>query len=488
MFKNLILFLLIGVFMVGVIYAQGDFESTLTQKLDGAIQMSLEKNRIPGLAVAALQNGEVVYSRGFGQKGKRGGEEITEDTPFYIGSISKSFTALAIMQLVEAGQIELDKPVREYLPFFQVDQAGFQGEITVRHLLHHRSGLTESEYIADLPGDMTIAAGVRDLNGMKLSGNPGENFSYFNPNYNILGLIIEEVSGQSYEDYLTENILQPLDMGNTYLYQEEIEEVVVSGHGAVFSFPVQREEQFKRYDLPSGYIVSTANDMAKFLLYQQHGEYNGRQLLSSAGHKLMHTPGGGGLTGYGMGWKMGEKFGYRIVEHGGSLYNYSSNLAILPDEDVGVIILLNQNHFVYSIISNNQIVDNILRVLLQPEMPLADLNVLPLGNIFLISAFIAGLILIKELYQLFHLKKWEIKMSQKSRFSLYFNIILEFLGPVFFLVGVPLIFKNVFGRALTLEPAFKLMPGVLTWIILISIISLLRGILKILRITSTRGN
>ncbi|MFN2341007.1 MAG: serine hydrolase domain-containing protein, partial [Halanaerobium sp.] len=263
--------------------------SSLNSKFNEIIQQSIEKNRIPGLAISAVKNGEIVYSRGFNGSWSDSKKEITSETPFYIGSISKSFTALAIMQLVEAGQIDLDSPVQNYLNDFRVDMAGFKEIITVRQLLHHQSGLTEEEYFNDLPDDLSIEAGVEDLYGMSLSHNPGTSFSYFNPNYNMLGLIIEEVSGQSYKNYLSENILRPLEMNNTYLSDEGAAKVI-SGHGAVFSIPVEREEKYKNYALPAGYIISTVDDMANYLLYQLSGEFKGRQLLSADYFNAMHIP------------------------------------------------------------------------------------------------------------------------------------------------------------------------------------------------------
>ncbi|MGM0414847.1 MAG: serine hydrolase domain-containing protein, partial [Bacillota bacterium] len=435
----------------------------------------------PGLAVSAVKDGEVVYSHGFTGSWSRSDQAITPDTPFYIGSISKSFTALAIMQLVEAGLIDLDNTVQTYIPDFQVDNAGFEEMITVRHLLHHRSGLTEEEYFNDLPGDLSIEAGVKDLYGMKLRHNPGERFSYFNPNYNVLGFIIEKVSGQNYETYLSENILQPLEMSNTYLSEEGAARVV-SGHGSVFSIPVKREEEFKAYSLPSGYIVSTASDMANYVLYQLSGEFNGRQLLSDDYFDALHIPYGGGEKGYGMGWNRGTKFGQTLVEHGGSLFNYSANLAYLPDSDLGVILLINQNHFIYSIISNNQLVDNILQVLLNPEISSANLGVIPLGNIFLVIAIIATITIFKEIYELISLGKWEQKMRSRSRFKIYVNISLDFLIPFLLLIGIPVIIMNTFDRVLSFSTAFNLMPGVLSWLIIVSSFSLLRGALKIFKL------
>jgi len=482
-----IIILLVFIFLLTILFrVYAEDRATLNTKLDKVIKLSIDKNRIPGLAVSAVKNGEVVYSSGFNGFLSKSEKNITIDTPFYIGSISKSFTALAIMKLVEAGKIDLDNPVQDYISNFQIDNSGFEGIITVRHLLHHRSGLTEKEYFKDLPDSISIDAGVKDLYGMKLSHNPGEQFSYFNPNYNILGFIIEKVSGQSYETYLSENILKPLEMNNTYLKSEDASKVV-TGHGAVFSIPVKREEEFKTYSLPSGYIISTVSDMTNYLLYHLSGEYKGRKLLSKEYFNALHIPYNNKERGYGMGWNKGVKFNQPIVEHGGSLFNYSSNMAFLPESQTGLVLLINQNHFIYSIISNNQIVDNILKVLLNPQIDISEINVIPLGNIFIFLAIVALLTIIKEIYQLLNLNKWLSKIKSKSKIYLFFNIALEFLIPAFLLIGIPMIFTIMFNRALSPGPAFQLMPGVSSWVIIVSILSIIRGTLKIYKIYNNKN-
>jgi hypothetical protein len=231
--------------------------------------------------------------------------------------------------------------------------------------------------------------------------------------------------------------------------------------------------------MPSGYIVSTASDMANYLLYQLSGEFNGHELLSEEHFNALHTPFDSKETGYAMGWNKGVKFNQTVVEHGGSLYNYSANLVFLPDSETGLVLLINQNHFIYSIFSNNQLVDNMLQVLLNPQISTAEIKVIPLGNIFLFLALLALLTIFKEIYQIFNLDKWQKKMNSKSMLYLYINIAMEFLIPVFLLIGIPMIISTIFDRALSPVPAFQLMPGVSSWLIIVSILSIFRGSLKI---------
>ncbi|MGM0410583.1 MAG: serine hydrolase domain-containing protein [Bacillota bacterium] len=483
--KKFFIWIIVILFIFSVItlsqkcYSNKADTDDISKKIDIVVNKAIEKNRIPGIAVSAVKDGEIIYSKGFEKSDGFNDREITADTPLFIGSISKSFTSLAIMQLVEEGKLNLDDPINKYLDFFEVDKGSYNGEITLRHLLHHKSGMSEKEYMAFLDGDLSIEEGVKDLMGMKLGYGPGEEFNYFNPNYNILGLIIETVSDMSYEDYIRKNILTPLEMNNTYLSKEIVEEKVPTGHLAFFSFPLKKEGKFEKHSLPSGYIVSTANDMAKYLIFQQTGEYKGRKLLSEGNIKEMQSPDNNKEFGYAMGWNIGEKFGYKIIEHGGSLYTYSANMAMIPEKNIGVILLINQNHFVYNIISNNQLVDNILKVLINPGLNTAEINFIPLGAIFLILAIIAILTIVKDLYHLFNLKKWKKKMKNKSKLSLYINISLDFIIPLFLIFGIPLVFINIFNRGFAFLPAFYLMPGIVSWVLISSSLSLIKGILKI---------
>jgi len=454
----------------------------ISKKIDLVVNKAVEKNRIAGIVVSAVKDGEIIYSKGFERSDGFNDREITADTSLYIGSISKSFTSLAIMQLVETDKINLDDPVKKYLSFFAVNKGNFEGEITLRHLLHHRSGMSEEEYMSFLPEELSIEEGVKDLQGMKLSYGPGEKFNYFNPNYNILGLIIEKVSGMSYENYIRSNILKPLEMNNTYLSKEIVEEKVPTGHLAFFSWPVKKEGKFERHSLPSGYIISTANDMAKYLIFQERGEYNGKSILTDNNISKMHSPWNNNESGYAMGWNVGEKFNKKMIEHGGSLYTYSANMSMLPQEEIGVVLLINQNHFIYNIISNNQLRDNILKVMVEPELEIEEIDFIPLGKIFLILVIIAFATVIKGIYQLFNLQKWKSKMQNKSKLKLYINISLDFIIPLFLLFGIPFIFIKVFNRGFALLPAFYLMPGIVSWAIISSFLSITKGVLKILKI------
>jgi CubicO group peptidase (beta-lactamase class C family) len=187
--------------------------------IDRYVEKEMEATRLPGLALAIVKDDRIVHMRGFGEA-DFSGHAVTPQTPFVIGSTAKSFTALAIMQLVEEGKVELDAPVRRYIPWFTLADEEASSRITVRHLLSQTSGLpTEIGTVYLLREDLTSEAlekEVRALKTMELERPPGSSFEYNNMNYSVLGLIVQEVSGKSYERYIEEHIFVPLKMENSF--------------------------------------------------------------------------------------------------------------------------------------------------------------------------------------------------------------------------------------------------------------------------------
>jgi len=193
--------------------------STEFVPIDNYVSARLHDLRIPGAALGIVKDGEVVHLQTFGSASKDEGA-VTVTTPFKIGSMSKSFTALAVMQLVEAGKIQLDAPVQQYLPEFRVADPEASKRITVRHLLNQVSGIPTSagmNYVFRTDtGEDALEREVARSKNVKLTHEPGTTFQYSNRNYTTLGLLIKVVSGQSYEDYVQAHVLQPLGMQQSF--------------------------------------------------------------------------------------------------------------------------------------------------------------------------------------------------------------------------------------------------------------------------------
>jgi CubicO group peptidase (beta-lactamase class C family) len=204
-------------------------QSDTFEEIDTHIERQKDRLNIPGVALAIVEGDKIVHLRGFGQA-RPGGEEPTPHTPFIIGSLTKSFTALAVMQLVEDGKVELDAPVERYLPWFRVADPQASVQITVRHLLNQTSGLPQLSglrLLADFDDSPDASERqARALSTLELTRPVGSKFEYSNMNYNLLGLIIEAASGESYEDYIQNHIFAPLQMTHSYTSRPEAKQTV----------------------------------------------------------------------------------------------------------------------------------------------------------------------------------------------------------------------------------------------------------------------
>ena len=313
------------------------------------IASQLRVSQVPGLAVGIVRRDRIVYLRGFGTTTGRG---ITPQTPFLIGSLSKSFTALAVMQLVEAGQLDLDAPIYQYLPWFRLGDVEASRTITVRQLLNQTSGLPTSAGFFTPDAD--------SLGKTELAHPVGQVYQYCNLNYQILGLLIEAVTGQTYAAYVQEHLLDPLQMRSTYLtYDDAVGHGLVRGHQYIFGLPVSvSTPHYDSRNVAAGYIASSAEDMCHYLIaHLQGGVYHEHQIITPASLALMHQPRGDINSRYAMGWIAGEWNGLKSIRHTGLNEDFSSNMNILPEKGYGIIILANVNSFTL----HNDLMDGIIR-------------------------------------------------------------------------------------------------------------------------------
>ncbi len=313
----------------------------------------MARSRIPGVAIAIVSKDSVIYSRGFGTDGF--GKNVTEHTGFVLGSMSKSITALAVMQLVERGDVALDAPVQNYLPWFRVAEANADANpasrITVRQLLLHTSGIPGNAPRAT-GASRTLTDQVRALADVTLHNAPGSTHEYASPNYVVLGAVLEAVTGRSFAEYVQQSIFTPLGMRDSRTEPRPAlrdgtvpgADGMSSGHIYVFGFPVARTLPHENDRLPTASLISSAADMGVFLLAQMRGA-DGRDsggVLSAAGFTQMHR-GGAAAEGfsYAFGWRDGQLANTRAVHHGGIVPNFRGKLVMLPDVGVGVVVLTN---------------------------------------------------------------------------------------------------------------------------------------------------
>lgn len=314
--------------------------------IDAYVATLLQEARVPGAALGIVQGSRVLHLSGFGVAGPAG-QPVTPQTPFIIGSTTKAFTALAVMQLAEAGKIDLDAPVQRYLPWFRVADESASARIAVRHLLNQTSGIPQGAGLAPLAGDGTgtVEGHVRALSAVTLNRAPGVAFEYSNANYLALGLIVEAASGQPYEQYMREHVFAPLAMRNSYTSQAEAQaRGMATGYHWWFGLTFPANMPYLQDALPAGYLIASAEDMAHFLIANlDEGRYEGAALLSPSGIAELHQPPDvpGGASPYAMGWAVETATGTTLLTHEGSAADFSSAMALVPGEGWGVVLLTN---------------------------------------------------------------------------------------------------------------------------------------------------
>ncbi len=339
-------------------------------ELEAYLNELVESETPPGLSVTVVKNGEQVYSNAFGYADLPNGVEATPETVYHWWSMTKVPTAVSILQLAEQGKLSLDDPVIDHLPFFQVEYPTADSEvITIRHLLNHTSGLPDM--IPDLFGmvhteDMTmnqtaiLKAQLPQFN--KLKFEPGTDAEYTNHAYLVLGAIIEAVSGQSYESYIRENVLQPLGMASTdFIYRDEMTVHEATGsHPLVSIFTpmlpllldmdalvrerIGTQYWFERVYIdvtPSTGLIGSTPDVAKLMADLLREE---PQLLFAASIAAMQ-PSGDQPGERPLGWaQFGEDNGRSWVQHRGGGPGFATVMRLYPEENLGVVIMANNTN------------------------------------------------------------------------------------------------------------------------------------------------
>lgn len=327
-------------------------QSTLQKSLEPVIERVMRENAIPGLAVGIVRNGQVIYAKGFGTAKPGAKQTITAKSVFNLASITKLFTAAAVMQLVERGKINLDDRVTEYLAYFKLKDARYK-QITVRHLLDHTSGLgfieeNPFERKADYdPG--ALERHIRALENLTLDSAPGEKYEYSNEGFDILGDIIAKVSKSTYEDYIERNILEPLKMKNSsVLVSRQIPPRYFSDEQGKLN--ANEKVPFNRAFAPSSALASNVDDMNRWMLASlNRGGLEGKRILQPASYDAMwklpvkaegakEFPVGGRMRG---GWFRWNYKNHQIVGHGGAELGFNSFLALAPKNSIGVVVVGN---------------------------------------------------------------------------------------------------------------------------------------------------
>ncbi len=442
--------------------------------IDRYFQTQVTANHIPGLAVALVKDDQVLMLRGYGEAQPR--QPVTPQTQFYIGSLTKSFTALAVLQLVEQGWLELDAPVQRYLPWFQVADAQASAQITIRNLLNHTSGLSEAGDPYASQFFPTLADGVRALREARLTAPVGSKFQYYNQNYRVLGLVIEQVSGQAYADYLSTQVLAPLGLAQTTARLAEVTDLAW-GHGQAFGQPLPRSEIFRPSALPSGYLVSSAEDLARYMrALLNNTQANGQPLLPSATLAQLFTPPDGIQSDYGMGWMTGKDATVgQFYYHDGNLENFHAEVLLVPGSKLGVAVLVNQGGLIPQLTSFPTLVLNGVGEYL--------IGHTPKPNSFAWLGWLLALVAMVDinlgLFRLGRLPQWARKTLTQRRWVQWLKALPDLVISFGLLAGLPTLVGLVLGGHGGWTEMFSVLPDVAGWLLVSFVLGVVRGTLKV---------
>ncbi|MBT9160028.1 MAG: serine hydrolase [Dehalococcoidia bacterium] len=338
-------------------------------KLEEFIFAKMSETKLPGLSAAIVKGGEVVWAKAFGFRDLECGLAATSHTLYGIGSVTKSFTALSIMQLAEQGKLRLDDPVGSYMP---IDIKPGGEAIRISHLMSHSSGIPALAYaeavirgatgagenwfpIASCADLLTFMA---DAQGWTLT-RPGERWFYLNEGYALLGYIIEKCSGMPYEKYVHKHVLAPLGMERSFFCKDEVEK----DQDAATPYIITRDGERKPSTYPyggissDGALISSVLDLSRYVaMYLGWGEHGGVRLLSRKSVEAMETPqvalpyqGPFGKGSYGYGLSITPDFlGHKLVGHGGSVLVATAYIGFIPEQGVGIALLANGSGYLLS--------------------------------------------------------------------------------------------------------------------------------------------
>lgn len=329
--------------------AQVSAKQDVEEKLSSYIENYLEEYQVPGASVAIVHDGKIVHSKSWGVTGESE-EKVTAETPFTIGSISKSLTGLAVMKLIDEDKMRLDDPVQKYLPWFTLEDKQAAAGITIKHLLTQSSGI--STYtglsISDQEADDldAIKSYVKSLADVKLTAPVGEKHQYSNANFLILGALIEEVTDQTFAEYMEQNVFLPLGMKNAGAdYDTAYGKGYLSGYQSWLGIPRKSSVDYDNSGAPYGYITASTEDLVQYIKFLSHHDFN--DFLTEENKNLYTTPHiqTGENRYYGLGIRISNPDSEeKMFWHSGSTPDSHAELFYIPETDWGGVILTNKNH------------------------------------------------------------------------------------------------------------------------------------------------
>ncbi|MBR2539779.1 MAG: serine hydrolase [Mogibacterium sp.] len=323
------------------------------------LEQTIEKLRadynVAGMSVALIKDGEVVSIGGYGKRNVAEDLPMTKDTVMPIGSVTKTFTSLALAMLADEGKLDWDAPVKSYIPWLRLNNELLTENVTARDLMCHRTGTPKYDLQAIYAATDDKEEMVRSLEHLQTFAPLRTKFMYSNQMVSLAGYLVDVLSGQSYEDFVRERIFKPLGMTSSDFEVDSLSKYEDTSKGYVFAGDAFIEPAYMHLGAfgPSGAIVSSAEDMAKFAMFQLgDGTWNGERLVSEAmlnevhSHQMIGTPYFWDFeeiecAEYGLGWFTDIYRGVKMINHGGNTNGFSAQMTLIPSEKFAVVALSN---------------------------------------------------------------------------------------------------------------------------------------------------
>ncbi len=355
--------------VVGAVFSNAAIAATTTpfdsNKLDHIVMSAMAEFQVPGLAIAIVAQDQLLLAKGYGVRDIGNNQPVTAQTLFGIASNTKAFTSAALAMLVDQGKLSWDDPVIKHIPEFQLADPYVSREMTIRDLLSHRSGLGlgAGDLLIWPDTDKSTSEIIAALRYIKPASSFRSKYAYNNLMFVVAGEVVARVSGKSWQDYVEQQIFSPIGMNTTAAGYSRI--AADNNNRAVGHIPM--DNQLQRYPLDyledfrgAGAIASNVSDMSLWLRTQlAHGVMpSGDKLFSEAQQQQMWQQ---QITtsvsadsfkntrqqfaGYGLGWSVDDYYGYKRLSHGGGILGMVSQVTLIPEQQLGIVILTNQQAF-----------------------------------------------------------------------------------------------------------------------------------------------
>jgi D-alanyl-D-alanine carboxypeptidase len=366
----------------------------LTERLDAIASKQFKENE-PGAAVLVMKSGTPLLRKGYGMADLEQGIRMTPGAVIRLGSITKQFTAVAVLQLVESGRIALNDPITKYLP----DAPTHGKTITVEHLLTHTSGIPsytgKAEFRKRVADDLKPKEIVEVVQKDPLEFDPGTKWSYNNSGYVLLGMLIESVSGMPYAEYLEKNVYPRAGLTSTrYGDNKTIVPGRVPGYSRGGGKIVNAGYLSMTIPYAAGALLSTVDDLARWNAAVAAGKVVDRKLIDKAWTPYRLAD--GESTGYGYGWRMASLAGERVIQHGGTIHGYATHALWLPEHEVYVAVLANDQTVDPDFVSGLLALEAIGKPWLSAEIPVKPEELTPYAGVYRVDETMRRTIIVEN--------------------------------------------------------------------------------------------